>query len=62
MANEKVIIYIKGGNVQNIVGTPNVQVKIVDYDNNSNQTEKELEYYEPDICLPIDEIDNFKIE
>lgn len=60
MENEKVIIYVKGGIVQNIVGTPHVEVKIIDYDNNPDVTENDIEYLSPDLTFPLLEIDNYR--
>lgn len=60
MENEKVIVYVKGGIIQNIVGTPHVEVKIIDYDNNPDASEKDSEYISPDLIFPLLAIDKYR--
>jgi hypothetical protein len=60
MENEKIIIYIQGGNIVHITGTKNVQYKIIDWDINPEMDETNCDYYEPDTIVNKEDIDFYK--
>jgi hypothetical protein len=56
---EKMIIYVKGGDIINVVGTKNIQYKVIDYDINPEADEKDFDYLEPDTTVASNEIDGY---
>lgn len=54
-----ILIEIRGGNIQNIIASSDIKVKILDHDNLESGDEIETSFYEADSIQTAEEIDEY---